>query len=170
MGKKAELFISESLSVLKQALSKEKNQIGKRRIQSLIFIKEGKFDTRQHLADYLCIHIRTLEKWLVRYKSGGLSKMVSVNRKSRRSQEMDGEIYQALEERLSQIQNCFTSYKEALLWTNETYQTDFKYSWFRKYWIKHLGTKLKVPRKSHIKKDEKAGVTFLKSSPQNSRK
>ena len=69
MGKKAELFISESLSDLKQALSKEKNQIGKRRIQSLIFIKEEKFETRQHLADYLCIHIRTLEKWLVRYKS-----------------------------------------------------------------------------------------------------
>lgn len=165
MGKKAELFISESLSSLKQALSKEKNQIGKRRIQSLIFIKEEKFDTRQHLADYLCIHIRTLEKWLVRYKSTGLLGMVSVHRKSRRSQEMDGEIYQALAERLAQTQGCFASYKEALLWTNETYQRDFKYSWFRKYLIKHLGTKLKVPRKSHIEKDEKAEAIFLKSSP-----
>ena len=78
---------------------------------------------------------------------------------------MDGKIYEVLAERLSQAENCFTSYKEALLWTNETYQTDFKYSWFRKYLIKHFSTKLKVPRKSHIKKDEKAEVAFLKSSP-----
>jgi len=55
MGKKAKLLIKESLSGLKKALSQEKNTTRKRRIQSLIFIKEEKFSTRQHLADYLFI-------------------------------------------------------------------------------------------------------------------
>ena len=125
----------------------------KRRIQSLIFIKEEKFETRQHLAYYLCIHIRALEKWLVRYKSKGFSELTSIARSGSRSKEMHASLHQDLKEKLGDNKNYFRSYKEALSWLNDTYQTDFKYDWFRKYLIKHFGTKLKIPRKSHIKKD-----------------
>ena len=163
MGKKAELLIKEDLLTLKKALFQVKNMTVKRRIQSLIFIKEEKFETRQHLADYLCIHIRTLEKWLVRYKSKGFSQMISITRRGNRSKEMNANIHQVLKEKLGDNKNYFCSYKEALSWLNETYQTEFKYSWFRKYLIKHFATKLKIPRKSHIKKDEKAVGVFLKS-------
>ena len=163
MGKKAELLIKEDLLSLKKSLSQVKNMTAKRRIQSLVFIKEGKFETRQHLADYLCIHIRTLEKWIVRYKTEGFSQLISISRKGKRAKEMDASIHQVLAEKLGDNKHYFSSYKEALLWLNETYQRDFKYTWFRNYLIKHFGTKLKVPRKSHIKKDEKAVSVFLKS-------
>jgi len=166
MGKKAELLIKEDLLSLKKSLFEAKTMTAKRRIQSLVFIKEEKFETRQHLADYLCIHIRTLEKWLVRYKSMGLSQLISIARRGKRSQEMNPHIHQSLKEKLGSPTNYFCSYKEALLWTNETFHTNFKYSWFRNYLIKHFATKLKVPRKSHIKKDKKDIAIFLKSSLQ----
>ena len=38
------------------------------------------------------------------------------------------------------------------------------YHTLRHYLIKHFNTKLKQPRKSHIKKDKKATETFLKTS------
>ena len=165
MGKKAILLINEDLLSLKKSLSQAKSMTAKRRIKSLIFIKEEKFKTRQHLADYLCIHIRTLEKWLVRYKLGGLSELVSIERKGRRGIEMSPSIHQALKEKLGDYKNYFHSYKEAHLWVNDTYKRTFKYAWFRKYLIKNFSTKLKVPRKSHIEKDEKAVGVFLKSFP-----
>ena len=99
MGKKAVLFIKEDLLSLKKSLSDAKTMTAKRRIQSLIFIKEEKFETRQHLADYLCIHIRTLEKWLVGYKSKGLSQLTSIARRGKRSREMNADIYQNLKEK-----------------------------------------------------------------------
>ena len=170
MGKKAKLIIKESFSDLKKNLSREKNMKAKLRIQSLVFIKEEKFKTRQHLADYLCIHVRTLEKWLVLYRLGGIKRMTSFERTSSTAKNMTASMHQALKEKLENNTACFAGYKEALFWLNETYQTAFKYSWLRKYLIKHFGTKLKVPRKSHIKKDEKAVGTFLKSFLQNSRK
>jgi len=112
MGKKAELLIKEDLLSLKKSLFEAKTMTAKRRIQSLVFIKEEKFETRQHLADYLCIHIRTLEKWLVRYKSMGLSQLISIARRGKRSQEMNPHIHQSLKEKMEVLQITFAPIKK----------------------------------------------------------
>ena len=39
-----------------------------------------------------------------------------------------------------------------------------KYDWFRDYLKKHFQTKLKVPRKSHVKKNEQEVISFKKTT------
>lgn len=39
-----------------------------------------------------------------------------------------------------------------------------KYEWFRGYLIKNFKSKLKIPRKSHIQKDENEVISFKKTA------
>ena len=41
------------------------------------YLKESKFRTRKELSDYLNCHIRTMERWLLKYTEGGLSLLLS---------------------------------------------------------------------------------------------
>jgi hypothetical protein len=66
------LEIKESDLELKKLLLKQKTLKAEKRLKSLLASKSGKFETRQDLADFLRIYIRTLERWLVNYKAGGL--------------------------------------------------------------------------------------------------
>lgn len=67
MGKKAILDIKESDSELRKLLLQQQTLKAEKRLRSLLVIKSGKFETRQELASSFGIHIRTLERWLVRY-------------------------------------------------------------------------------------------------------
>jgi len=82
MGKKAHLDIKESMSELQKVLAKQKSFNSEKRVRCLIEIKSTRFDTRQELANYLCIHKRTLEKWVNNYKSGVLLRFCPINQKS----------------------------------------------------------------------------------------
>jgi hypothetical protein len=59
MGKKAHLFVQESLPELQKMLVKRKSLKEEKRVRCLIAVKSGKFETRQEIADNLGIHIRT---------------------------------------------------------------------------------------------------------------
>ena len=163
MGKKAYLEITESLSELKQLLSKQKSLRSEKRIKCLIHIKTQKFDTRQELADYLSVHIRTMERWLVNYKSGGVTSMLTDKPKNKGSKIISIEIHQGLEKRVNDPSNPFLGYWDAQQWIVEQYGIEVKYQRVREYLIQHFSTKLKVPRKSHYKKDDQAEKAFLKT-------
>ena len=60
--------------------------------------------------------------------------------------------------------NPFLGYWEAQQWVVEQYGVEVKYQRIREYLIHHFKTKLKVPRKSHYKKDNEAEKAFLKTS------
>jgi hypothetical protein len=77
MGKRAYLEVIESLSELNQLVSKQKNLRSEKRIKCLIDIKTKRFSTRQELATYLSVHIRTMERWLTNYKIGGVVTMLT---------------------------------------------------------------------------------------------
>ena len=85
MGKKAILDIKESDSELKKLLVKQQTLKGEKRLKSLLAIKSGKFETRQELANSFGIHIRTLERWLVKYKDGGIDLMLTDKPKNKTS-------------------------------------------------------------------------------------
>jgi transposase len=164
MVKKAYLEITESLSELKQLLSKQKNLRSEKRIKCLIDIKTEKFDTRQELADYLSVHIRTLERWLVNYKSGGVTSMLTDKPMNKGSKIISSEIHKGLEQRVNDPHNPFLGYWDAQQWVVEQYGVEVKYQRIREYLIQHFSIKLKVPRKSHYKKDDQAEKAFLKTS------
>jgi hypothetical protein len=59
-------------------------------------IKSAKFETRQEFAGNLGIHIRTHERWLNSYKSGGISEMLTDKPKNKQSKIITQEIHLGL--------------------------------------------------------------------------
>ena len=163
MGKKAYLEVRESLSELKQLQSKQKSLRSEKRIKCLIYIKAERFATRQELADYLSVHIRTMERWLVNYKTGGTVSMLTDKPKKKGSKIINSEIHKDLEQRVNAPHDPFLGYWDAQQWVRDRYGVEVKYHRIREYLIQHFSTKLKVPRKSHYKKDDEAEKAFLKT-------
>ena len=107
MGRKAILEIKESDSELKKLLLKQKTLKAEKRLKSLLSIKSGKFETRQELADFLGIHIRTLERWLVNYKDGGVETMLTDKPKNKSSKIITPQIHKGLSQRVHDPNNRF---------------------------------------------------------------
>ena len=163
MGKKAILDIKESDSELKKLLLKQKTLKGEKRLKSLLAIKSGKFETRQELADFLGIHIRTLERWLVNYNAGGVEMMLTDKPKNKSSKIITPQIHNGLSQRVHDPNNPFLGYWDAQNWVEQEYGVVVKYQRIREYLIQHFKTEPKTPRKSHYKKDVEAEKAFLKT-------
>ena len=159
-----EITIQESLAELKKLRSKQTTLTKQKRIDCLIYLKTSKFRTRQELANYLGIHIRTQERWLNKYKKNGLNNLLTDIPKNKPSKTITPEIHDALEAKVNNSEAPFLGYWEAQQWIEETFNVQIQYHWLRKYLITHFKTKLKSPRKSHYKKDEQAIEAFLKTT------
>jgi len=164
MGKKAYLAIKETESELNSLLSKQRKVKNIDRLRSLLFIKRSTFSTRQELADALGYHIRTMERWLDKYKTGGMKAMLIPEVLERKSHIVTPELHQALKEQVEDAQKGFRTYVEAKDWVKANFDIDMTYHWIRAYLIQHFKTKIKRPRKSHVKKNDEAVEAFLKTS------
>lgn len=164
MGKKANLDITESVLELTKLLAKQKTLKTEKRLKSLLAIKSSKFETRQGVANYVGVHIRTLERWINNYKIGGIDQMLLDKPKNKTSKIITPTIHNGLRERVNDAHNPFLGYWDAQNWVKQEYGVDIKYQRIREYLIQHFKTKLKTPRKSHYKKDEQAEKAFLKTT------
>jgi len=164
MGKKAYLEVKESEKELRKLISKQIKQKNKDRLHSLLYIKLNKYSTRLELSESLGYHLRTMERWLSKYRKGGLESMLIPNELQRTSQIVTPEVHEGLSKRLHDPEGGFKSYVEAQHWVKQEYGIQMTYEWIRAYMIKKFQTKIKRPRKSHIKKDDKAIEAFLKTT------
>lgn len=156
--------IEESQSELKSLRSKQPTLSKQKRVDCLIHLKASKFKTRQELANHLGVHIRTQERWLTRYRTGGIASYISDEPQIRPSKIITPQIHDALETKVKSSDSPFLGYWEAQQWVENTFNVQIKYHWLRKYLITHFKTKLKSPRKSHYKKDEQAIEAFFKTA------
>jgi len=116
------------------------------------------------LSTYLGVGIRTQKRWLSKYRAGGVNSMLTDEPQNKGSKIITEEIHQGLEAKVNNSKAPFLGYWDAENWVYQQYGVQVKYHNLRKYLIKHFRTKLKVPRKSHYKKDEQAIEAFLKTS------
>ena len=58
----------------------------------------------------------------------------------------------------------FNGYKDIQQWLEITHGVKIEYQWLWKYLTTKLGTTLKVPRKSNVKKDKEASAEFFKTT------
>lgn len=158
------LTIKESIPELKKLRSKQPTLSKQKRIDCLIHLKASKFETRQKLANYLGVHIRSQERWLIKYRSHGIASLIMDNPKPRGSKIITKEIHDGLEVKVNSPDAPFLGYWEAQQWVEDTFNVKIKYHWLRKYLITHFKTKLKSPIKSHYKKDEQAIEAFFKTT------
>ena len=163
MAKYAELQIKEELIDLKKLLLKYRGERTRKRIRAIISLKEKTFETRQGLADDLKVHIRTLERWVNKYKSDGLQVLIQKETRQKMSKFIDAESYDLLSNKLNDAKNPLLSYVEALEWFNKETGQQIKYQNLRYHIRRHFKSKLKVPRKSHVKKRRRGRTGFFKN-------
>ena len=108
---------------------------------------------------------QTLEGWLTIYRRNGIEGLLEIKPRRKGSSFISPEIHKELGEILNDPKKGFPSYVAACNWVNEEYGIGVKYSNLRNYLVKHFGTKLKSPRKSHIEKDPESESLFLKNFP-----
>ncbi len=164
MGKVFILTIKEDLSTLKSRHKKEKSHKKKLRLLSLIFTKEKKFSRRINLAEYLGVNIDPLNKWTKKYKELGLEEFLSINSGGKRREAVPKSILKEIEDKLNDFNTPLQGYADAVSWIQQEFGYQIKYHTLRAFMIRNFGSKLKIPRKSHYKKDEVAFETFKKTS------
>lgn len=151
---KEDLKELERLKRLQQSLAKEK------RVIALIRISKSKDKSRQALADHLGVNRKTLRLWIKEYHKGGIEAMLEIKPKRKESTIFTSEIHEALEKRVMDIHNSFKGYWDAQNWLKSEFGLDVKYQTVREHLIRHFDTKVKRPRRSHVKKDPEAVALF----------
>ena len=163
MSKRKEFKILESLDEIKKLRSKQSLLYKERRLLWLQIIKESNKITRESSSKKSGISLRTQERWIERYNSGGIEVLLNDAPNLKKSKIITEEIHQGLSARVNSSDNPFLGYWEAKDWVLSEYGVEITYHWIRAYLIKHFKTKLKTPRKSHYKKDSQAIDAFLKT-------
>ena len=163
MGKRVVIHIKEDAKELDLLYKKSKGFKTKRRIKSLILTKSNKFETREQLATYLGVDLKTLYTWTKVYQEEGLEAMLTSSSGGQRRQKVTGDIKEKLGQKLHNSKSPLHGYTDAVLWVRKEFNVDIDYHTLRSFMIVNFGTKLKQPRKSHYKKNEKAFEAFKKT-------
>ena len=102
--------------------------------------------------------------WRKRYIEGGLGLLLSHERKCNKPSSFTASEHQRLSDKLHETENGLNGYKELQQWIETEIGKEVKYKTVYAYAKKNFGTKIKVARKSHVKKDNQAVEVFKKSS------
>lgn len=164
MAKKTVLEIKESKSELELLRKSNRSQREKTRILFLLLKLESRFTSQKALSEYLNISESTLRRWTNTYNELGLHGLLNIPLGGKRREVVTQTIAKGLKIKLEDSKAPLLGYHDAVNWVKQQYNVTIKYNTLRTYMKRHFGTKLKVPRKSHYKKDEQAIAVFKKLS------
>lgn len=158
------LEVKESLSELRSLQYGVSFTIQKR-LQMLMAIKKDTkgFVSKRRLSSSLCVTHSSITTWKSLYAIKGIEGLISDGRIGFKPSVISSDIHQALEKKLNTPNNHLRGYKDLQDWTNSEFTQNLKYITLVKYSQRHFGSKIKVARKSHIKKDVEAVNTFKKT-------
>ncbi len=155
------IAIKESKAEL-QSLKRKSGSHLVPRIKMLLCIQAG-IDKNLELATKTGSGIRSIIRWKQQYRSEGIEGLLKDSRGNERTPTINKQAQKQLAEKLSDPKNGFRSYKEIQLWVEQTLDITIGYQALYKFLRRKYGTKLKVGRKNHIKKEEEA-VAFFKNT------
>lgn len=172
MAKPLTIQIKEPIADLRSLQRKHGELIGKR-MQMLIEIKKHEKAggiSKRDLSALTGINHNSIVKWRNAYLQGGIAVLLSHGRKGFKPSIFSKQEHSAIKEKLSDAKNGIVGYKELQQWVEQELNKPVKYITLLKYTQRHFGAKIKVARKSHIKKDVQAVEAFKKTSVKNARK
>jgi transposase len=143
--------IHETPAELKALLTAERDAQKHQRLQALYLLQTQQARTRRQVARLLGVNRDTVGRWLAAYASGGLPQMLTIAKAPGKVPLLSPAMQQALRDRLSQPHGA-ASYKAIWQWLRQAYGVPLAYKTVHKFVRYTLRAKLKVPRKSHIKK------------------
>ena len=152
--------VSESTEELKK-LIKNCSYKHKPRLKMLYHISSGVISTEDLVAKVKA-NKNSIASWKKRYETGGLEGLLADNRGGNNPPIINETQKKEVERKLSEPEGGFTSYKQVTEWINATFSLEMSYHAVNQYLKRSFGTKLKVGRKSHVKKDAAAGAVFKK--------
>lgn len=158
------LIIKESLSELKDLQRKSGHLIAKR-LRILIEFKKSEDVgiSKRSVSDATGINHNSITKWRNIYLKEGIQPFLIHGRKGFKKSVIDALAHKAIEKKLKDPQNGLRGYKELQEWVSKTFNLEVEYNTLVKYAMRHFGTKIKVARKSHVKKDENKVEDFKKT-------
>ena len=165
MAKPLQITIKESIKDLK-ALQRRLGELLSKRIQVLIELKKHERTgvSKRDLSEITGINHNSITKWRKMYVAGGISALLIHGRVGFKKSVINEAEHKAIKNKLNNPKNGLRGYIELQNWINTKYNKDFKYITIVKYAQRHFGAKIKVARKSHIKKDELKVESFKKTS------
>lgn len=153
--------IVETIEELKNLLRVQKTASDKERIQLLYLLKSGQAPTIKVAAEILGRHRVTVQKWLGRYRQGGMKKLLAHKPRTGRKQTIPQWAQNALEKEL-QTESGFQSYGEICQWLSTQLGIESNYKTVHKLVHYRLKASPKVPRPESTKTSTQKVEEFKK--------
>lgn len=172
MAKPLTISVKESIKELRNMQRKHGYLIGKR-LEVLITIKRHENDggiSKRDLASKTGVNHNSITKWRKMYLKEGIESLLQHGRTGFKPSLITKQEHERLEQKLKDPYNGLQGYKELLQWANQHREKALNYTTLYEYCKRNFGTKIKVARKSHVKKDPAAVEVFKKTSARKSLK
>jgi transposase len=132
----------------------------------LIAIKKREPESlsQKELAKICKYNPNSISVWRNLYLTGGIEAIMQHNWTGTKSKHISKEQYDYLSKKLNNPTNGLVGYKELLNWVETDLGISMKYTTLYEYVKRNFATKIKVARKSHIKKNEEDLIAFKKNS------
>jgi transposase len=137
------------------------------RIKMLLLMKEAgeKGISKRELMLSVGASSQSIHNWRTSYKKGGMDALVFNGRlgKVGKPSIFTKKEHNQIEAKLKDPKNGLAGYVELQQWIEKEFKKSVKYNTVLKYAMRHFGSKVKVARKSHVKKDQEAVISFKKT-------
>ena len=156
--------LKETIKELEDLRSNTKNYRLKTRLLYLIIKDDSRFLTLDSLSLQLDVSVSSLRRWRLVYQTKGLTQLLTISNGGKRREVVTPDIHKGLEKKVNDSKDPLLGYNHAIEWVKDEFGIVLKYNTLRTYMKRHFKTKLKIPRKSHYKKDDEAVELFKKPS------
>ena len=146
--------ITESVEELKSLLRTSTHRHETQRLSMLYLLRSGHAKNRKQVAELIGVHRISVGQWLATYETEGLEKLLERQYAPGRVSALNEAQQAALRAALEKPEG-FQSYVQIQAYIADTFGVEMKYKAVYALVREKWGAKLKVPRKSHIKKRNK---------------
>ena len=162
--------VKESLQELRLLLKKSPAHYSSK-LRMLIEVKQSDVAlSKNELADKIGVNHNSIQTWRSKYSKGGLKALLKDGRIGFKPSVISSKAHKSIALKLNNPEAVFASYKQLHEWVDKSLVKGVNYNSLRQYVKRHFGAKLKVPRKSHIRKDKVAVEVFKKNSNESARR
>ncbi len=163
--------IKESESEIKKLIKSSPVMIGKRLHALLVFKHhEDTGISKRQVADEIGVNHNSVQTWRTYYIKGGINSLMSHSNIGYKPSKINQLQEKVLEKKLSDSANGIVGFNELLDWFNKTFKTEINYKTFHGFVVRKFKAKIKVARKSHVKKDSQQVEAFKKTSVRSAKK
>lgn len=153
MGRVRKIEIKESPEALLGIMRQEKRPLVQARLQALYLYQSGQEQDYAAIGQQLGYERHTIGKWFSQYRQKGLAACQALEMGKKSGSRISGQALADLEQKLSSSSDYFTSYKQIHQWLQKEHGLALSYAHVHRFVRYYLQAKLKVVRKSNLKKD-----------------